>query len=213
MLRSMAVSRYPYKLMEMEFVRSDDMSIREIGRRHGIPAERISSVHEWARKHGWEEKRLERQHRTSDKTLEALAELEAKRRLREAQVFDNFIDLVDEAITKVRTDIFATKQVKGTDGAMVDEPVMRLRPKEITELIDSVVPIFGRQMSGSEALPSGSSGGFIQITAGGDTATGLELLERLRASASRDGTGRAEPRRVTGSALPTAPDGGQDQLT
>lgn len=208
----MAVSRYPYKLMEVEFVKSDDLSIREIGRRHGIPAERISSVHEWARKHGWEEKRLERQHRTSDKTLEALAELEAKRRLREAQVFDNFIDLVDEAITKVRSDIFATKQVKGVDGNMVEEPVMRLRPKEITDLIDSVSTVFGRQSAGGEALPSGSGNGFIQITAGGDTATGLELLERLRASAAGDGAARPEPRRVTSSALPTAPDGSQDQL-
>lgn len=203
----MTTVRYPYKLMEMEFVKSDDLTIRELGRRNGIPDNRMSTVHEWARKHGWMEKRLERQQRTNDRTLTMLAELEAKRQLREAEVVDNLIDLVDEAITKVRIDLYATKAVKQSDGTTVHEPVMRLRPREITDLIDRVMTVFGRRTE-PEGLPSG--GAFAQLTVGANDQ-GLDLLARL-AEAARSRAVGAEPRRVTGAALPTSPEHSQDQL-
>ena len=50
---------------------------------------------------------------------------------REAEVRDSAIEAIDEAITRFRTDLRATKRVVLADGSIADEPLMLITPRVI----------------------------------------------------------------------------------
>jgi hypothetical protein len=83
-----------------------------------------------AKKHKWQEKREQYQTRASDAYIEKHA---ARRADREAQVRDKALDAIDEAITRLRSDLKATKR-KLVNGEWVEVPAMRLTPKDLAVL-------------------------------------------------------------------------------
>ena len=99
-----------YAQLEREFI-TGTMSLRELCRRHGVTAH--SAVMVQARHGGWAEKRRTYQARASSKYIELRADSAA---LREAEVRDHAIEAIDEAITKFRSDLKATKRVVLADG-------------------------------------------------------------------------------------------------
>jgi hypothetical protein len=94
-----------YQALERENL-TGAMSLRELCRAHGITAH--SAVMVQARQGGWAEKRETYRARASAKYIEHRADHAA---LREAEVRDHAIDAIDEAITKFRSDLRATKKV------------------------------------------------------------------------------------------------------
>ena len=121
------------------------MSLRELCRAHGITAH--SAVMVQARQGGWAEERETYRARASAKYIEHRADHAA---LREAEVRDHAIDAIDEAITKFRSDLRATKKVVLADGSVAEEPAMRITPRDLVMVIDRLQVLFGRPSTISE---------------------------------------------------------------
>ena len=120
------------------------MSLRELCRRHAVTAH--SSVMVQARQGGWAEKRRTYQARASATYIEHHADRAAAR---EAEVRDHAIEAIDEAITKFRADLRATDR-KLIDGVWVEEPRLRITPRDLALLIDRLQILFGRPAQISE---------------------------------------------------------------
>ena len=127
-----------YQALEREYL-AGTMSLRELCRRHGVTAH--SAVMVQARQGGWAEKRGKFRARASAKYIEHRADYAA---LREAEVRDHAIEAIDEAITKMRSDLRATKRVVLADGSIADEPLMLITPRDIAMMIDRLQILFGR---------------------------------------------------------------------
>ena len=97
--------------MEREFITSD-ISIRGLCRKHGISAHSLVTVQ--AKKRQWAERRAAHQARSSEAFIGKHADRMADRR---AELSDKFLDTIDEAITKFRSDMKATKAVRQPDAA------------------------------------------------------------------------------------------------
>ena len=120
------------------------MSLRGLCRAHGVTAH--SAVMVQARREGWAEKRRAYRDRASSKYIELRADRAA---LREAEVRDNAIEAIDEAITRFRADLQATEK-KLIDGDWVEVPVLRITPGDLALLIDRMNILFGRPGTISE---------------------------------------------------------------
>jgi hypothetical protein len=163
-----------YLALEREYI-AGTMSLRELCRTHGVTAH--SAVMVQARQGGWAEKRGKFRARASAKYIEHRADHAA---LREAEVRDHAIEAIDEAITKFRSDLRATKQVVQADGSVVEEPMMLMTPRDLAVLIDRMTVLFGRPSTivegrslsatiTSEALPVDLLQKIVEATRGLDT--------------------------------------------
>lgn len=132
--------KWDYKALEREYI-TGTMSIRELCRDHGIA--HSSTVIAKARNDGWAEKREQFRSRSTALTIEKTADREAQRFARELEVRDNAIEAINEAISKMRSDMQATRRVL-VNNEWVDEPVMRIGPKDLALLIDRMNVIFGK---------------------------------------------------------------------
>ena len=128
-----------YQALEREYL-AGTMSLRELCRTHGVTAH--SAVMVQARRGDWAEKRGKYRARASTKYIEQRADRAA---LREAEVRDHAVEAIDEAITKMRADMKATVIRNG-----VEEPAMRIYPKDLALLIDRLNVLFGRPGTISE---------------------------------------------------------------
>jgi hypothetical protein len=200
--------KFDYRSLEEQFIRGD-MSVRELCRVNGIGPQSYSAVHDQARKQDdkgrtWYDKRTEYQTRATDKTLELLGEREARRRLREAEVRDNVIEAVNDAVNKLRADMHATKRVQhGIDPESGEpiyetEPIYRLKPADVSTLLDKLLLFFG------PPAEQGDSVGFT-VHRPHDPRLGVEALIRLTSEAGNRSR-QPEPRRVGGS-----PPGGPEE--
>jgi len=129
-----------YNLLERQYC-SGDMSLRELCRLHGITNH--SSVMEYSKKHGWARKRAEYRETVVNRSVIYMADDEGKRIALEAKVRDNAIEAIDEAITKMRSDMQATRKVL-KDGVWVEEPLMTIKPPDLALLVDRLNVLFGR---------------------------------------------------------------------
>lgn len=77
--------------------------------------------------------------------------------IREAEVQVHAIEAIDEAITRSRTDLRATKQVVLADGTITKEPIMRMTPRDLAFLIDRLQVLFGRPSQISEGRTLGAT--------------------------------------------------------
>jgi hypothetical protein len=174
-----------YRALEREFI-TGDMSLRGLCRAHGVTAH--SAVMVQARREGWAEKRRAYRDRASSKYIELRADRAA---LREAEVRDNAIEAIDEAITKFRADLHATER-KLIDGEWVEVPAVRLTPRDLALLIDRLQVLFGhpamisegRDFAAtvtSEAIPVDVLKGIVEATRGhaGTAAPAAPPLPRL----------------------------------
>jgi len=94
---------------------------------------------------------------------------------REAEVRIHAIEAIDEAITKFRSDMRATKTVRQPDGSIAEEPLMLITPKDIALLMDRFQVLFDRPSTisegrgvtvTSEALPIDALQAIIEATRG-----------------------------------------------
>jgi hypothetical protein len=99
-----------------------------------------------------------------------MADDEGKRRAREAQVRDNAIEAIDEAINAMRLQMKATHKVLRA-GEWVDEPLVIIKPPDIAMLIDRLQVLFNRPSSITEERTFG-----ISLSAGG---VGTDILRGI----------------------------------
>lgn len=133
-----------YRALEREYV-TGDMSLRELCRRHGVTAH--SGVVAQAKKNDWVGKRDAYRSQKTKRAISRLAEGAADR---EAEVRDAAIEAIDEAITRFRADLRATKRVVLADGSITEEPVLLIGPRDLALLIDRFQVLFGRPNTISE---------------------------------------------------------------
>lgn len=179
--------KWDYDALELEYIQGD-MGLRELADAHGMSTH--SMIMEASKKRGWAKKREDYRNRAQNKALAALADDEGKRIAREVRVRDNAIDAIDEAISKMRTDMKATV-LRERNGQWREEPLVVIRPQDVAQLIDRLQVLFGKPSSISEERNLG-----ISLSAGG---LDPELLRGI-VEASR-GRG-VDPGSVASSPLP-----------
>jgi hypothetical protein len=108
-------------------------------RRQGITAHSLVVVQ--AKQGRWAEKREAYRARESESFIKLHADRMAAR---EAEVRDHALEAIDEAITKFRADMKATKPVRQPDGSIEEEPVMLITPRDIALLVDRLQVLFHR---------------------------------------------------------------------
>ena len=91
--------------------------------------------------------------------------------IREAEVRDDAIEAIGEAITRFRSDLRATKQVALADGSVAEEPAMLITPRDLALLIDRLQVLFGRPSTISEGRAFAAT-----ITSG---ALPLDALQKI----------------------------------
>ncbi len=116
-----------------------DISIRELCRRHGISAHSLVTVQ--AKRHGWAEKREAYRAKASESFIEKHAERMADR---QAEIHDDAVEAIAEAMDKFRADLKATKKVRQPDGSITEEPAWFMTPKDLCLIIDRFQVLFDR---------------------------------------------------------------------
>ena len=135
---------HDYQALEREYI-TTDISYRELCRRHGIRSH--SSLVDQAKRHGWQEKRQTYQARASESFINHHADRMAARK---AEIYDEALDAIHEAITKFREDIRATKSVRQPDGSITEEPAWLMKPRDVALLIDRLLVLFERPSANSQ---------------------------------------------------------------
>jgi hypothetical protein len=129
---------HDYRALEREYITSQ-ISLRELCRRHNITAHSLVTVQ--AKKHMWEEKREAYRAQETDSFIGKHADRIADR---QAEISDKALDAIDEAITKFREDMSATKSVRQPDGSYTEAPAWFRKPKDLCLLIDRFEVLFGK---------------------------------------------------------------------
>lgn len=135
----MSNRRHDYDQLEREYV-SGDMSLRELGRTHGISHSLIMTQ---SQKRKWAEKRDKFREDRQEKAVTFMADQQAYRISREEEVRGKAVDLIEQAIDKLSEDMRATHLVR-RDGEVTEEPVYRLRPNDLVPLLDRLQVMFGK---------------------------------------------------------------------
>jgi hypothetical protein len=173
--------RHDFAKLEREYITSR-ISLRELCRRNAISAHSLITVQ--AKKGRWGEKREAYQARESESFIEHHADRAAAR---EAEIRDKALDAIDEAITRFRQDLRATKRVRQPDGTISEEPVWLMTPKDLAMLIDRFQVLYERPSVINQHQ-------------------GLSVTSPLSADALRDfieaTRRRGEPSQMEGSPLP-----------
>ena len=167
------------------------MSLRELCRRHGVTAH--SAVVVQARRGNGLEKRETYQSRATSTFIERHADHAAAR---DAEVRDDAIEAIDEAITKFRADLHST-EMKLVDGRWVEAPVVLVGSRDLALLIDRLQVLFGR--------PSTISEGREFAATVSSEALPIEAIRSIE-----DLTRGRESRRREGSPLPRLPNRPED---
>lgn len=202
----MSTKKYDYITLEREFIRGQ-MSVRELARQHSIPSERVSSVHLQARKKDgqgrtWYDKRAELQDLSTNKTLAVLADREAARRLKEAEVIDNSLELIQEAVISATETLKLRIPVVDAEGLEHLERKYRVGLRDVSALIDRLNVLLGRG-HGVNVEEGMNFGANVNVNVDGESDLGLAVLQRLAGLAGgRSGAAHARP--VGGGSLPDA---------
>lgn len=149
-------TKYDWSAFEREYV-TGDMSIRELARIHGIANHSV--VAGQARSRGWVKKRADYREGASEKAVIYMADAEGMRRAQEARVRDHAIEVIDQAILKLMSDMADTVKSIQADGTVVDTgvPIMRVKPADVAMLIDRLNVLFGRPSNITEERNLGIS--------------------------------------------------------
>lgn len=208
----MTTQKYDYAALKLEYVSaSPKISIDELCRRNGIEASKASSIHRRALKESWEDLRVKALVKTDEKVIDQISTLEAKRRLRRLQVQDNAIELIDESIEKMRSDMKRLRKEKDPEtGEYSMVPAVTYRPEQVVQLIDRIEKLFDN--GAAPDTDPAATPNLTQINFAGfdpDDAShrqlAAEIVERTRGSTGARG------RAASASPLPSAPGPLEDQ--
>lgn len=178
--------KYDYKALKLQYVRNAHLSFRDLLRRNGIPENVRASVQRIAKAEGWDEERYRLAGMTTDKTLELVADVDARRQLRIAEVEMDTIDLAGEMVDQMRGRLKKLNPVYEIDEAgerkIVDwRPDLIVRPEELGKLIKGLSD--ARSSGRSEPPPSPNPGGMnISVPAGTQLAVVARYVEHVRNS-------------------------------
>lgn len=180
----MSNRKYDYDLLERKYI-SGDMSLRELAKEHGM---HHSLVMEASKRRKWAEKRETFRSQATKSAATFMADRHAMRQVREMEVRDKAIDVIDEAFDKLRADMKATER-KLVNDEWVEVPVYRLRPQEVVMLIDRMNVIFGKPSQITEERNLG-----INVDTGRlDPSALAEFIERTRGVGPVGGGSSASP--------------------
>lgn len=208
-----SATKYDYQTLRREYIEAEPkISLSDLARRHGIPDTKHSTIHRRAMVEGWEDMREKRIAKTDDKVIEALSERQARRQLRRMEVEDNAIDAIDEAISKMRSDMTRTKKEQDPETKEWHEvPLVTYRPEQVVQLMDRIKGLFEGTVV-PEAAPPAAAPNLTQINFGSFDGTNPEhrALAAAVVGATRP-TGRPARGAPGESPLPDAPGFGEDQ--
>lgn len=162
---------YDYGALEREFVTSaEDISIRELCRRHGI--DEPSSVHAQAKRAdsaglNWYDKRDEYKQLQHQKLIDKVSDSRAAQAAKEVQVFGKAIDAIELAFDKLKEGLI--------DGSV------KVKPSDLALLIDRMNVLFNRPSQITEGRNIGLS-----VSAEGTPAQLRAILELTSGVAGRD---------------------------
>lgn len=179
--------KWDYDALELEYIQGD-MGLRELADSHGMSTH--SMIMDASKKRGWAKKREEYRNRAQSKAMTLLADDEGRRIAKEVKVRDNAIDAIDEAISKMRSDMKATV-LRERGGEWREEPLVVIRPQDVAQLIDRLQVLFGKPSSITEERNLG-----ISLSSTGNDPEFLRAL--VEASRGRG----ADPGDVARSPLP-----------
>lgn len=145
--------KWDYDALELEYIQGD-MSLRELAESAGMSTH--SMIMDASQKRNWVQKREDYRNRAHNKALTVLADDEGKRIAKEVKVRDNAIDAIDEAISKMRSDMKATV-LRERNGEWREEPLVVIRPQDVAQLIDRLQVLFGKPSSITEERNLGIS--------------------------------------------------------
>ncbi|HET9613268.1 MAG TPA: hypothetical protein VFP22_00530 [Candidatus Limnocylindrales bacterium] len=143
-------TRYDYDALELEFVQGpDELSVRELAKRHGISA--WSTVNAQAQKRNWKQKREDYRAKLSSKTLELLADKTAEEVL---HIRSDFLKVLRAAILKMGSDM-RDRTVTDYDfklGKQVERvvPGIQVTPSDIVKMITAMQTLTGQPSSITE---------------------------------------------------------------
>jgi len=146
-------TKHDYDALEREYV-TGEMGLRELARMHDIANHSLITVQ--SKKREWARKREEYRQGASEKAVVYMADQEGSRRAQEAKVRDNAIEAIDEAITKMRSDMKATT-LRLKNNEWVEEPLVIIKPTDVAMLIDRLNVLFGRPSNITEERNLGIS--------------------------------------------------------
>jgi transposase-like protein len=146
-------TKHDYATLEREYIQGD-MGLRELARAHGITNHSVVVAQSKAR--DWVRKREEYRQGASETAVAYMAADEGARVALEAKVRDNAIEAIDEAITKMRSDMQGTRKVF-EDGQWVERPYFLVKPTDVAMLIDRLQVLFGRPSNITEERNLGLS--------------------------------------------------------
>lgn len=156
------------------------MSLRKLAELNNVKS--ASALIRVAREEGWDQLRKDYQTRSTDKTLELLADHEARRSLRVAEVVEDTIDMVGEAVNQVRGRMKQLRPVivgKTADGEDIVEydPELKVSPKDLGNLLKGLSEIPGVAPKREEAKPGGTT---INVPDGTDIAFMARFVRDVR---------------------------------
>jgi len=159
------------------------MSVRELCRLNDIPVNSQSGVIRIAREEGWVRLREELQSRSTEKTMDLLADRDARRNLRVAEVTDDAIDMVGEMINQTRGRLKTKRRIvvgrtKEGEDIVEYEPELVVAPKDLGKLLTGLKELGGRTAPSTER-PNGG-GVDIHVPAGSDFAILSRYVDRVR---------------------------------
>src|SRR5919197_4351089 len=186
------VRRYDYRRLEAKFIAADDLSVRQLCRDEGIPDSKVSSVHRMAAQpdssgRTWYDKRAARQSRGHEVAIQRLANRDGARAVREAEVRDRAIDLVDDYIGAMRSALNERHHVRehAADGSevWVERPKHPATVSGVVALLDRLEQLFGKPLLVTEELSVGVSVG--SASDDGAREVILSLARAIREQRSR----------------------------
>lgn len=156
--------KHDWDEIEKQYI-SGEMGLRELARMNGIVNHSLVMAQSGRR--DWARKRAEFRATTTEKALAYMTTDEAKRIAKESKVRDNAIDLIDEAISKMRSQMQETT-VRFRNNEWVEEPLIVVKPADVALLIDRLNVLFGRPSTISEERSLG-----VSLSARGTAGTDL----------------------------------------
>jgi hypothetical protein len=148
--------KHDYEALEREYI-SSKKSIRQLCREHGIAEH--SPVARMARRQDWAGKRAAVVDKASLRVIDGIAAQESRRRLRGLELIDTAYDALHAALEHFLADLAATHFVRrlSADGTehIVEEPVLRITPRDAAILIDRLMVLRGEPSTITESRSVG----------------------------------------------------------
>ena len=105
-----------WQTIKTEYI-TEETSYRKLAKKYGVS---YTAIGEKARKEGWIEEREQFKSKTLSKTLNKIAEGQAKRASRLQSVTDKLLDKIEKAVDLIDMDVFDTQAIRQITASLKD---------------------------------------------------------------------------------------------